>query len=167
MALDRNDPNRFVTATKDANKSKNRYVNVLPCKLNETIDFLAIPKIDCSLSYVTCIVADEINRVCLEFMRGVDGSDYINASHIDVRNPLYHLCGSSISPPSLSLSLSLSLSPQSYHVRRAFIATQGPLQNTVVDFWRMVWQYNTPVIVMLTECMEKGTVSAFNKRSRH
>ena len=61
---------------------------------------------------------------------------------------------------SLSLSLSLSLPPlQSYHARRAFIATQGPLPNTVVDFWRMVWQYNVPVIVMLTECTEKGTVS--------
>ena len=34
LALERNDPNRFLTATKDANKAKNRYVNVLPCKLN-------------------------------------------------------------------------------------------------------------------------------------
>ena len=37
LALDRNDPNRFLTATKDANKSKNRYVNVLPCKPMNTM----------------------------------------------------------------------------------------------------------------------------------
>ena len=56
--------------------------------------------------------------------------------------------------------------PQSYHSRRAFIMTQGPLQNTVVDFWRMVAQYNPPVIVMLTQLMEKGTVSISALQSR-
>jgi hypothetical protein len=32
LALERNDPNRWMTASKDANKTKNRFVNVLPCK---------------------------------------------------------------------------------------------------------------------------------------
>ncbi|KAK7884827.1 hypothetical protein WMY93_027950 [Mugilogobius chulae] len=37
-----------------------------------------------------------------------------------------------------------------------FIATQGCLQNTVLDFWKMVYQENTRVIVMTTKEMERG-----------
>ncbi|XP_077465069.1 tyrosine-protein phosphatase non-receptor type 11b isoform X1 [Stigmatopora argus] len=37
-----------------------------------------------------------------------------------------------------------------------FIATQGCLQNTVSDFWKMVHQENTHVIVMTTKEMERG-----------
>ncbi|XP_033825290.1 tyrosine-protein phosphatase non-receptor type 11b isoform X2 [Periophthalmus magnuspinnatus] len=39
---------------------------------------------------------------------------------------------------------------------KVFIATQGCLQNTVLDFWKMVYQENTRVIVMTTKEMERG-----------
>uniref|UniRef100_A0A672JAV3 protein-tyrosine-phosphatase n=1 Tax=Salarias fasciatus TaxID=181472 RepID=A0A672JAV3_SALFA len=39
---------------------------------------------------------------------------------------------------------------------KVFIATQGCLQNTVIDFWKMVYQENTHVIVMTTKEMERG-----------
>nr|XP_034318453.1 receptor-type tyrosine-protein phosphatase T isoform X2 [Crassostrea gigas] len=37
---------------------------------------------------------------------------------------------------------------------RCFIAAQGPKQNTVDDFWWMIWQENVEQVVMLTNIME-------------
>ncbi|XP_061875327.1 receptor-type tyrosine-protein phosphatase kappa isoform X2 [Colius striatus] len=55
------------------------------------------------------------------------GNGYINASYVD-----------------------------SYRSPRLFIAAQGPLPGTVVDFWQMVWQEKTSVIVMLTGLVEQN-----------
>ena len=53
---------------------------------------------------------------------------------------------------------SLSPSPplQGYKRRNAYIATQGPLQNTVGDFWRMMWEFKSKVMVMLCNLNEEG-----------
>ena len=32
LALEKNDPNRFMSANEPCNKSKNRYINILPCE---------------------------------------------------------------------------------------------------------------------------------------
>ncbi|XP_022050898.1 tyrosine-protein phosphatase non-receptor type 22 isoform X1 [Acanthochromis polyacanthus] len=39
---------------------------------------------------------------------------------------------------------------------RAYIATQGPLPHTVVDFLRMLWEYNIQVVVMACREFEMG-----------
>nr|XP_054105286.1 receptor-type tyrosine-protein phosphatase H isoform X1 [Callithrix jacchus] len=69
------------------------------------------------------------SRVPLKPIPEEPGSDYINASFM----------------PGL-------WSPQE------FIATQGPLPQTVGDFWRLVWEQQSHTLVMLTNCMEAGRV---------
>jgi hypothetical protein len=39
---------------------------------------------------------------------------------------------------------------------RRYIASQGPLPNTVDAFWRMVWEKDARVLVMVTGLKEKG-----------
>ena len=52
------------------------------------------------------------------------------------------------------------LSPQGYRQKDSYIASQGPLQHTLEDFWRMIWEWRSCSIVMLTELEERGQVSS-------
>lgn len=67
------------------------------------------------------------HRVVLHFDQNGSGSDYINASYVD-----------------------------GYRRPKEYIVTQGPLECTVNDFWRMIWQESVPVIIMVTELVENG-----------
>ncbi|XP_024872178.1 tyrosine-protein phosphatase Lar isoform X10 [Temnothorax curvispinosus] len=73
------------------------------------------------------ILPYECTRVFLQSQRNIEGSDYINASLID-----------------------------GYRYRGAYIATQGPLCDTTDDFWRMLWEHNSTIVVMLTKLKEMG-----------
>ncbi|XP_063428115.1 receptor-type tyrosine-protein phosphatase T-like [Mytilus trossulus] len=66
-------------------------------------------------------------RVVIDVLEGSPFSDYINASFI-----------------------------HGYGQVRKYIASQGPLDHTVNDFWRMVWQCDCGKIVMLTNVFEEG-----------
>ena len=69
---------------------------------------------------------------------------------------MIQLCECLVVHPSALLSSSLV---QSYQIQGAFIASQAPLENTTEDYWRMIWQYKCPIIVMLTQLTEQGVVS--------
>lgn len=43
--------------------------------------------------------------------------------------------------------------------------TQGPLQNTIDDFWRMVWEHRVSAIVMLCQLEENGKVERERERN--
>ena len=58
-------------------------------------------------------------------MEGVAGSDYINANYV-----------------------------VGYKERKKFICAQGPMESTVVDWWRMVWEQRVSLILMLTNTEE-------------
>ena len=57
-------------------------------------------------------------------------------------------------PPLIQNTKSLLL--QGYKYPRAYIATQGPMQNTTGDLWRMVWEFKSKVMVLLCALSEDG-----------
>ncbi|EDV23001.1 uncharacterized protein TRIADDRAFT_27423, partial [Trichoplax adhaerens] len=67
------------------------------------------------------IFPDDEYRVRLSMVPGIDGSDYINAGYVD-----------------------------GYRRTKAYIVTQIPLDSTIGDFWRMIWEQQCRVIVALT-----------------
>ena len=47
---------------------------------------------------------------------------------------------------------------QGFKHSNAYIAAQGPMPNTISDFWRMIWELRLITVVMLTKCIEAGKV---------
>ena len=54
----------------------------------------------------------------------------------------------------------LSLSRFAYF--RRYVATQGPLAATCVDFWYMIWECQSSLIIMLTTIVERGRIKCHN-----
>ena len=45
---------------------------------------------------------------------------------------------------------------QGYVRQKQFIATQAPLPQTLVDFWRLIWQENVEYVIMLLRDLTEG-----------
>ncbi len=50
---------------------------------------------------------------------------------------------------------------QGYKQRNAYIATQGPLKNTVDDLWRMMWEFKSKTMVTLCSFTEEGEEACY------
>lgn len=68
-----------------------------------------------------------------------------------------YLHGVSVITVHLNQTLTLVLL-QGYKHSKEYIATQGPLPETRNDFWKMVLQQKSPIVVMLTQCNERRRV---------
>ncbi|CAH2278602.1 Receptor-type tyrosine- phosphatase O [Pelobates cultripes] len=87
-----------------------------------------LPANKCKNRY-TNILPYDFSRVKLLTTCAENGADYINANYIPGYNTLHE-----------------------------YIATQGPLPETRNDFWKMLLQQKSQVVVMLTQCNEKRRI---------
>ena len=62
-------------------------------------------------------------------------------------------------PYSTLNSKTMCLAFQSLIKPKAYIVTQGPMETTIGDFWRMVWQERASCIVMVTRTFDFIRVS--------
>lgn len=74
------------------------------------------------------------SRVVLNALSNVTGSDYINASSITDHDPRHP----------------------------AYIAAQAPVEDSTSDFWQMVWEQGSVVLVLLTRLQENGQTLCHN-----
>ncbi|XP_011873328.1 PREDICTED: receptor-type tyrosine-protein phosphatase F-like [Vollenhovia emeryi] len=89
-------------------------------------DYGKLPQNKSKNRYGNLIAYDETRVVLKKFPDDVH-SDYINANYIT-----------------------------GYKKEKRYIATQGPKPNTVIDFWRMIWQEHVLIICMLANVVESG-----------
>ena len=121
------------------NRGKNRFKNILPCKFaarrKQKIFHLLMDVIYYIIFDILLLfsLAVDHTRVILQDQEP-GNTDYINANRIVQEGPDDH----------------------GTNLHKEYIATQGCLPNTRTDFWQMVWQEKSQVVVMTTKEVEKG-----------
>ncbi|XP_005189076.1 tyrosine-protein phosphatase 69D isoform X2 [Musca domestica] len=110
---------------KDTDYGFLREYEMLPNRFNDRTTKNSDMKENTTKNRYPDIKAYDQTRVKLSQVNGIQGSDYINANFVI-----------------------------GYKERKKFICAQGPMESTINDFWRMIWEQHLEIIVMLTNLEE-------------
>uniref|UniRef100_A0A8C5I078 Receptor-type tyrosine-protein phosphatase epsilon n=1 Tax=Gouania willdenowi TaxID=441366 RepID=A0A8C5I078_GOUWI len=144
----------YEEANKDDNKEKNRYPNILPCECQ------TLSSVSCFRAALMCFNPSEVTSLVtagllihsftsiqlemLSFILFIFlHSDFI--LKIKNSNNFSTICNSN---DELFFF-------QGFTEKNKFIAAQGPKEETVADFWRMIWELKVATVVMLTNLKER------------
>ncbi|KAI9365508.1 hypothetical protein DFJ73DRAFT_270517 [Zopfochytrium polystomum] len=161
------------------NLRRNRYTDIVPYEWTRVVLRRPTPLITNMMTLAGQAGVTGVNSNA----GAVRVSDYINASYIDLSLPPLVPKSPPASPSATIFASALSKSTRFYrsckqgpltdcehprrtndsappytHPPRRYISAQAPLPETVPDFWAMVWDESTRVVVSLTREEEKGRV---------
>lgn len=115
----------YISRHKDSDYGFQHEFEMLPDRFNDRTTKNTDAKENLFKNRYPDIKSYDQTRVKLSMINSTIGSDYINANFVI-----------------------------GYKERKKFICAQGPMETTVNDFWRMIWEQNLEVIVMLTNLEE-------------
>lgn len=148
------------------NRPKNRYTNILPCEWHQPSpahcshsDAVLIGWIMmCWMFVCTQMISVVLNSSHCTMMKVQTTSMQTTFLWVNVKeHEQLFVCVLAVVCVDDDV---LVLCCQGYNSPHEYIATQGPLPDTRNDFWKMVLQQKSHIIVMLTQCNERRRVSS-------
>lgn len=115
----------YLEKHRDSDYGFQREFELLPDRFNDRTTRASDARENIYKNRYPDIKAYDQTRVKLAQVDSIAGSDYINANFVI-----------------------------GYKERKKFICAQGPMDNTVCDFWRMIWEQHLELILMLTNLEE-------------